>query len=227
MKLKRHIPDLFTLANLSCGFLVILLGDLFWGPILILLGGLFDVFDGMIARKLGVSGDFGKELDSLADVVTFGAAPAYLFFLTASTPSISVYIGTTLIVLGGAYRLATFNTLPPSKFFKGMPIPASGLFFAGLIFGYSQMYPMITSLLSYPWVHLILGALFAYFMNSGITMFSLKSIDRNSFSKNIPQIIMALIIVIVLIISPYLALPVGILSYFVLSLVFSFDRTKP
>ena len=79
----KHIPNLFTLCNLFCGLLAILFavgGHLNMAGGLILLGAFLDFFDGMLARLLHVSGELGKQLDSLADLITFGVAPSFIVF---------------------------------------------------------------------------------------------------------------------------------------------------
>ena len=79
----KHIPNLFTLGNLFCGLLAILFavgGHLNMAGGFILLGAFLDFFDGMLARLLNVDGELGKQLDSLADLITFGVAPAFIVF---------------------------------------------------------------------------------------------------------------------------------------------------
>ena len=85
--MKKHIPNIITCGNLICGciatgaaFHTPLPANYFWAIVFILLGAIFDFFDGMVARALGVSSPIGKELDSLADVVTFGVAPSAMLF---------------------------------------------------------------------------------------------------------------------------------------------------
>src|SRR5688500_7734249 len=80
---KKQIPNLFTLGNLGCGVLAILSifeGDLQRAVLWVILAAILDFFDGFLARALKVSGEFGKQLDSLADMVTFGVAPGFMLF---------------------------------------------------------------------------------------------------------------------------------------------------
>ena len=87
-----NIPNLFTAANLMCGILSIILtlaGRIDLAPFAIFLGGLFDFFDGFLARKLKISGELGKQLDSLADMITFGLAPGLLMMVVII---VSIYI---------------------------------------------------------------------------------------------------------------------------------------
>ncbi|MEE9438465.1 MAG: CDP-alcohol phosphatidyltransferase family protein, partial [Saprospiraceae bacterium] len=78
--MKRYIPSIFTSVNLICGFLAILLGDFFVSSWFIFVGMIFDVLDGLAARTLNAQSEIGKELDSMADLITFGVAPTYLYF---------------------------------------------------------------------------------------------------------------------------------------------------
>lgn len=129
------VPSFFTLMNLFCGFLSIISvadGELERGAWLIALAGLFDVFDGMMARLANATSDFGIELDSICDMVSFGVAPGFLIY-TWSLSELG-FVGimiSALPPLCGAIRLARFNVnarLQPSKeHFIGLPIPAQAI----------------------------------------------------------------------------------------------------
>jgi CDP-diacylglycerol---serine O-phosphatidyltransferase len=127
------IPNLFTLGNLYCGFLSIgyvAAGETRNAAILILIGMMLDSLDGRVARMLNVQSPLGMQLDSLADVVTFGAAPSFLVYSTVfgGTGYTGLFI-VGLFPLFGAYRLARFNITPSStsmKYFTGVPITAAG-----------------------------------------------------------------------------------------------------
>lgn len=131
--IKRSIPNLFTLGNLYCGFLSIGFaadGQVRNAAILILIGMMLDSMDGRLARVLGVQSQLGKELDSLADIVTFGVAPSYLVFCTQFSNEGTLGLAIAgLFPLFGAYRLARFNVTPIAtslKYFTGVPITAAG-----------------------------------------------------------------------------------------------------
>ena len=99
-------------------------------------GMFFDVIDGLVARLLKVQSQFGKELDSLADLVSFGVAPAYLYTLISPVDHWAItYIPSFFILIGSALRLAIFNLRPSTKYFLGLPTPASTFFLAGLFIG--------------------------------------------------------------------------------------------
>ncbi len=135
MKRERW-PTFLTSGNLMCGVLSMMLvyhGHLTAAAWLIVVAILFDFLDGKIARMLGVSGDFGKEFDSLADIVSFGAAPALLMYAYAlhSYGLFGAMVG-VIYVLCGALRLARFNLSKPMPYFLGLPITAAGGFIVSL-----------------------------------------------------------------------------------------------
>lgn len=133
---KKILPSLCTLANLVFGLIALLLiidGRCDWAAVFIVAGALFDGFDGRLARALNVSSEFGKQLDSLSDLVTFGVAPAILAYVT-SLSFLPAYWGAVAVLpftLMGALRLARFNVLDDSSgFFVGVPITLAGGFLA-------------------------------------------------------------------------------------------------
>jgi CDP-diacylglycerol---serine O-phosphatidyltransferase len=138
--MKKHIPNLFTFGNLFCGFLsigYIINGDAKNATILIFIAIMLDALDGRVARILGVSNEIGKQLDSLADIVSFGVAPAFLAVHTYFD-GFGMYgmMLASIFPLFGSYRLARFNvtnTDESLKYFKGIPITLAGAFVAFLI----------------------------------------------------------------------------------------------
>ncbi|AGF58887.1 MULTISPECIES: CDP-diacylglycerol--serine O-phosphatidyltransferase [Clostridium] len=135
---KSCIPNVFTFINLSCGIISILsaMNDNYpLAGAFILLAGLVDRYDGRIARFLDVSSDLGKELDSLADLVSFGVAPSILVYIlfnlnTFGPNGLLGYIVLLLFPICGAYRLARFNTTDFDGSFTGVPITIVGCFMA-------------------------------------------------------------------------------------------------
>ncbi|AXJ01053.1 CDP-diacylglycerol--serine O-phosphatidyltransferase [Cyclonatronum proteinivorum] len=136
---RSVVPSFFTLMNLFSGFLAILMvfeGKLATAAWLIVLAAFFDVLDGFMARLTNGDSVFGIELDSLSDIVSFGAAPGilvYAWLFSAPTPgpaNIALPLVAALPALCGAIRLARFNIdakAEPSSFFKGLPIPAQAM----------------------------------------------------------------------------------------------------
>ncbi len=139
----RMIPSIFTLANLLFGFLALIWvieSNYTLAAAMILLSVLMDSLDGKVARRLSVSSDFGKELDSLSDLVSFGVAPAILTYQAILMPhqtELAKYLGLGIAVvfaLCGAVRLARFNMLNITTYFVGVPITFAGGFMALLMF---------------------------------------------------------------------------------------------
>ncbi|KQL42024.1 CDP-diacylglycerol--serine O-phosphatidyltransferase [Bacillus sp. FJAT-25509] len=146
----KSIPNLLTIGNLLCGVLSItfnMSGLIMISSIFIFIAAFFDLLDGRVARKLKVNSEFGVELDSLADIVSFGVAPALLFH-SISAPSILTSLAFILFPTMGALRLAKFSAKPTIGYFKGLPIPAAGLPLAGMgMFFYSNAW--ITLILAF------------------------------------------------------------------------------
>lgn len=182
--ITRHIPNTITCCNLFCGCVASFMafqGDYLNAVLFIILGSVFDFFDGMLARLLGVSGPLGKELDSLADDITFGFAPSAMVFTLFKEVSypvflspISTYIPYTafLIAVFSAFRLGKFNIDPrQSSSFIGLPTPANALFWGSLIVG---GHDFLTSD-NFNVIYLIaLVLLMSYLLIAELPMFSLK-----------------------------------------------------
>lgn len=134
-QLSAVLPSTATLSSIMVGVLAIMVlpdGKFLLAASLILLGSILDVLDGQLAERLDAVSDLGKELDSLADVITFGVAPTILVYHLLLIVGVDSYIAilTSLaFVLAGAFRLARFNTIPSdrSAYFKGMPIPMASV----------------------------------------------------------------------------------------------------
>ena len=138
--IRRQIPNLITLGNLLCGVIACFCaanGALSWAAVFICGGIFLDFFDGLAARLLGVASPLGKELDSLADVVTSGVAPGIILWVLVSghfNPWVaaSSYLA-ILMPLFAAYRLAKFNLdTRQSHSFLGLPVPANALIWVGV-----------------------------------------------------------------------------------------------
>lgn len=153
----KIIPSIFTLANLLLGVvsLVFTMDNEFQvAAIMILLGMVLDAMDGRLARRLDAASPFGKELDSLADLVSFGVAPAILVYaIKMKTYGIFGLVVCVIFALCGAIRLAKFNVLNISTYFVGVPITAAGSLIALTVLLGNRLppvaYPVIMILLSY------------------------------------------------------------------------------
>lgn len=133
--IAKSIPNLFTIGNLFLGIISIILAtngrpDL--GAVLILIAMMLDGLDGRVARALNVQSEFGKELDSLSDVISFGVAPTLIMYTMAFSNPVTInpgiaWIVTAIFPICGALRLARFNVIEGIPgYFIGLPIPAAG-----------------------------------------------------------------------------------------------------
>ena len=136
----KHIPNLLTLANAICGMMAIyfIVNASSTGlAISLIAAATFDMFDGWAARKIGTSSELGKQLDSLADAISFGATSGFLWSSILADyghmPQPWAMLIGALVTASSVYRLGVFNTLEGgSKDFIGMPTPANALFALGL-----------------------------------------------------------------------------------------------
>ena len=182
--MKKHIPNSITCCNLISG--CIATGFAFAGNIkvallLIIIGAVFDFFDGMLARLLNVSSPIGKELDSLADVITFGLAPSTIIFSQLHVMSYPTFLEPLRDYLPyAAFIMAAFSALRLAKFnlderqalgFIGLPTPANALFWGSLLVGVGE------KLETRPWAlyFILAGVLISsWLLVSEIPMFALK-----------------------------------------------------
>jgi CDP-diacylglycerol--serine O-phosphatidyltransferase len=128
------LPNLLTSGSLVAGFLSILLifqGNILQAAGLVALAAVFDVLDGPVARRVGTEGEFGTNLDSLADLVSFGAAPALALYMSSlyALPVVGL-VACVVFFLCGAWRLARFSLTKNPLYFLGCPIPAAGVLVA-------------------------------------------------------------------------------------------------
>jgi CDP-diacylglycerol---serine O-phosphatidyltransferase len=139
MRRRQAVPAVITVLALACGLAAFeaARGEHWaWAFRLILLAAVFDGADGVLARRLAVAGPMGQQLDSLSDVVTFGAAPAFLFISYYSgSPDVIRFTVALVFLSAGMFRLARYNTRPASSSFSGLPITAAGVLFAAVTTG--------------------------------------------------------------------------------------------
>lgn len=219
--MKNYIPSIVTSGNLICGFTAIMIGDFYWSPILLLCCFLFDSLDGLVARALNVQSEFGKQMDSLADVISFGVGPAYLYSLYSPDIENKFYTIATcaMIVVAGTIRLAKFNITPARSYFMGLPIPANAVFYIGVIIAIendSQTFiDFFSSKIYYFITPLFLSAMMISF---GFRMFSTKGMTKN-WKDNIYQYLMAISALILGITFKYEAVSYIVLAYIILSII--------
>lgn len=238
MSIKSQIPNIITLLNLFSGCIAIVFASQSQFELAFLfvcLGIFLDFFDGFFARMFKVQSELGLQLDSLADMVTSGVTPGFVMFqmLLKTSGEESVinihswdnsvmllpFLG-FIITLGACYRLANFNIdTRQTDSFIGLPTPANTLFIMSLplVMQYGTI-ESVNSLLHNPYVLLVITLLSAYIMNAEIPLFSLK-IKQFNWSKNALQVFFLTFSLILLVLLRYLAIPLIILSYVILSVV--------
>ena len=224
MSIKKHIPNTITCCNLFSGCVACVMAfrcNFELAMAFIVLGAVFDFFDGMVARLLHVSSPMGVQIDSLADDITFGIAPATIVFSYMQNRLLyPAYLedivwllpyAAFLIAVFSAYRLAKFNIdTRQTNTFIGLPTPANALFWSSLITGGGAWLNELNA----GWV-LLLGliALFSYFLVSEIPMFSLKFKNLSWRSNRIRYIFLLCCLPMLLL--GFLA-PVAIISWYLL-----------
>lgn len=226
MNLKKHIPNIFTLGNLFCGLLALIFvfqssfKEVFF---FVLLGIVLDFFDGFLARLLHVSGELGKQLDSLADAVTSGVVPGVVMYMLIGSNlkeySIISLIG-LLLAVAAVYRLAKFNIdTRQSESFIGLPTPAMSLFVVSLplIQQYTD-FEIVKLSLSNEYVLIGITILMSYLMNANLPLFSLK-FKSFGLKGNEIKCSFLLVSLLAIIFLKFLAIPTIIFFYVLLSVV--------
>ncbi|SFF62963.1 CDP-alcohol phosphatidyltransferase family protein [Sunxiuqinia elliptica] len=233
------VPNTITALNLASGSMAVFLGiegELGLAAIFILAAAVFDFFDGMAARLLGAYSEIGKQLDSLADLVSFGLAPAAILFtmlqlamfgqnqaITSIDASILEWIfllSALLVPVAGAFRLAKFNLdTRQSENFLGLPIPANAIFYASLalILQWGNA-PVVTNLILNRFNLLTAIALLSALMISELPMFSLKFKHLKWLGNQIRFLFIGLCLILVISLKLY-AVPLIIISYILISAV--------
>lgn len=194
------------------------MNDIYIGAICILMSIMFDAFDGIAARAFNAQSDMGKELDSLADLVSFGIAPAYLYFLIAPFDHWTRFLPALAIVLGSALRLAKFNTIPSSKYFIGLPTPSTAFFLAGLFFAVYYENSFISNLMGMTWFYSLIPILLMGLMLSNLKMFSIKELNLG-MAKNKYQWVTFFSFIALLFIDVKTAIPISVIIYISLSVI--------
>ncbi|MDR0229622.1 MAG: CDP-alcohol phosphatidyltransferase family protein [Flavobacteriaceae bacterium] len=236
--MKKHIPNAITLLNLLSGCIALIYAfddniemTFFW----VCMGIFLDYWDGFLARILNVKSELGLQLDSLADMVTSGVVPGLVIYkqlaniqenqeiynLTPETYYMGVvpYLG-FIITLGAAYRLAKFNIdKRQTESFIGLPTPGNALFIISLpLIVSTTNSEAIIALLSNPYLLVGVALLSAFLMNAELPLFSLKIKPNNLGAYKLQLGFVALSIILIIVLQ-YLAIPVIILSYILLSVI--------
>ena len=222
MNIKSHIPNTITLLNLLSGvvgIIWVLNGNIVSGAYFIILAAIFDFFDGFAARLLNVQGELGKQLDSLADLVSFGVLPGMILFQMAKVETDIVWLPylTLIVPMLSAMRLAKFNLdTRQSDRFIGLPTPANALFISTLPY-FSIEWPWIGTWLTSPFFLIGIAWTFAILLLAELPLIALKfksySLSANKFRYGLLAIGLTLILLFGL-----AGIPIVILAYLGLSL---------
>ncbi|WP_373515339.1 CDP-diacylglycerol--serine O-phosphatidyltransferase [Persicitalea sp.] len=222
--MKRHIPNALTCANLLCGcvgIVEVFHNNMLLSCALIGLAAVFDFFDGFAARLLKVSSPIGKELDSLADMTTFGVLPAMIIYqlLLRSVPGLEdLWIPNLafLIAVCSALRLAKFNIDPrQSDSFIGVPTPANALLVASLPF-ILRNYPEWESVIVNTTNLLIFTAVMSFLLVAELPLFALK-FKSFGWQGNEVRYLFLLASAVLLVLLGFLAVPLIVGGYVLLS----------
>jgi CDP-diacylglycerol--serine O-phosphatidyltransferase len=233
--IKRNIPNIITLANLTCGLFAIIFafqGNLTTASLCIFLGAFFDFLDGLSARLLKVNGELGKQLDSMADMVTFGVAPGFILFhfmyylnnniifrySIENELFTSPALLALLIPILSAYRLANFNIdTRQNNSFIGLPTPALAVFIAAIPHINPEQFPMFFDIQLLTIIAVIMPILLVIEM----PLFSLKFSKAESIISrlNIFRILLILSAVILFFVFQFAAIPFIVILYLILSLL--------
>ena len=256
--MKKHISNIFTLLNLFFGCIAIVFAlqngiDIIYSKegeqfiklreniclasLFIAIAAIVDFLDGFVARALNICSEMGKQLDSLADLVSFGVAPGILLyqflrmgFIKDSDgieASILYLIPAFIFTCAGAYRLARFNLDTSQAFgFKGVPIPAAGLVVASLplIYWYGSS-DFIYNLILNKWFLYVLIILLSCLMVSKLPIMAMKFKDYG-LKNNMPKVILVVIAILSAFLLKWLAVPIIFIAYIILSLVLKNKTTS-
>lgn len=248
----KQIPNLFTLLNLFFGCIAIVftlqngilisvsaegtelldIPEKIWmASLFIGIAAVVDFLDGFVARLFNATSEMGKQLDSLADVVSFGVAPSMIIyqFLRLSFAQEEGGLDVSFLWLlpafvlpcAAAWRLARFNLDNSQSYsFKGMPVPAVGLFVASLPLIYWNVNEAwVFSLLLNKWFLYAMVFVLSYMMVSTLPLMAMKFKDY-SIKHNIPRYLLIIIAVLSVVLLKWLAVPVMVVAYVLLSLLF-------
>ncbi|MHC2992919.1 CDP-diacylglycerol O-phosphatidyltransferase [Pontibacter sp. HJ8] len=228
--MKTYIPNAITCLNLLCGCLALYFAfneRLEYAAYLVGIAAIFDFLDGMLARVLRAYSEIGKQLDSLADMVSFGVVPGAIMFgllsqAEATIPGIPAdvlpFFG-FLITIFSALRLAKFNIdTRQAESFIGVPTPACSMFIASLPLILATSGYLYDDFLLNPYFLLIVTVVFSYLLVAELPLFALK-FKNLTWKDNATRFIFLGISVILLALVKFAAIPLIIVLYILLSIV--------
>jgi len=226
--LIRNIPNFITLSNLLCGVLSIIFAfddNLILAAIFIFVGNFLDFFDGFFARLLKVEDKFGLQLDSMADLITSGLAPAIILFHLIKNQSqiqypdlVPLAFLALIIPVFSAIRLSNFNIdLSQKNSFIGLPTPMLAIFIAAIPLINLQLFPIYSNIIFLCGISIVLS----FLLISKINLFSLKvNLKKISIDKlNILRVILLSSSIILFLLFNFAAIPFIVILYIILSLI--------
>jgi CDP-diacylglycerol--serine O-phosphatidyltransferase len=231
-RLKKHLPNFLTCMNLFCGCIAVVMifrNHLDLAAYLVIVAAVFDLFDGMAARAFKVSSPIGKELDSLADMVSFGVVPGAILFrlLQQNVHFISENDMITRVIQFVPFTVTVFSALRLAKFnidtrqtdsFIGLPTPANTLFIISLPLILAHDAFGLKNLVLSPYFIIGISILQSYLLVSGLPLIALK-FKNFSWKENSYQFLLVIASAILLVAIKFAALPLIIFLYIFLSLV--------
>lgn len=239
MNIKKHIPNTITCLNLLCGCVAIMHifnGHLVLATYFVWAAAIFDFFDGLAARLLKVHSEIGKQLDSLADMVSFGVVPGAMMFKIINHQMITCgadvdnfatisFIG-FVITIFSAIRLAKFNIdTRQNESFVGLPTPANTLFITSIPFILELDFFPFAVLINNVYFFISISIIFSYLLIAELPLFALK-FKSFGFKGNEIRYVFLAISLIMLIIFHFVAIPFIILLYIILSIINNISSRK-
>lgn len=215
---KAIIPNTLTMLNLVMGCAALLAHNVQEAFAFVLIAAFADLLDGLVARAIGAASEMGKQLDSLADVVSFGVVPSFWLYKILQ-PEIKIWATIAfMLAVAAAFRLARFN-LDTSKStgFKGLPVPANGLFWLSVL-SLTETEPLSNQIL----VGLVL--LFAFLMASTLPLLSFK-FSNFSWKENATKFVLIALIILSAVVTHFIlkkvmwTVPIALLLYLILSAI--------
>lgn len=218
----KNLPNLLTLCNLFCGCIAIFFaskGNFGWSAYLVVISCVFDFLDGMVARLLNVNSEIGKQLDSLADVVSFGVVPGMIMFgvieEVTSLPLLSLIA--FLIPIFSAVRLAKFNLdARQSDSFIGLPTPANALLISGMLS--LEIYGGMDGLLNNIYFLVAVTLISCFLLIAPLPLFALKFKNFSWVDNKVRYIFLAFALVL-LVVFQFAGISLIIILYIILSVI--------
>jgi len=237
--MNKHVPNIFTCLNLFFGCIAVVMifrNRLETASFLVIGAVIFDFFDGLTARMLKAHSPIGKELDSLADVISFGLVPGAIMYslFKESNPSL-IYANENflrffqffpfIVTVFSALRLAKFNVdVRQAESFIGLPTPANTMVIIAfpLILQHDQFH--LTGLILNPYFLVITSIVLSYLLIAEIPLFALK-FKSFSWKNNMYQYILVIAFIILFLVFNYVAIPIIIFLYLLLSIFNNINRS--